>query len=84
MMKRLRFLISLHTRENDFQVAQGQSAVDSARKLGSDAEIVFATQSADAVMCVKGRDEQSIARPEFLPQDGTPREFYPVHRPPAL
>ena len=36
MMKKLRFLVSLHTRENDFQVAQGQSAEDTARKLGSD------------------------------------------------
>jgi len=46
MMKKLRFLVSLHTRENDFQVAQGQSATDSARKLGSDAEIVFAENDA--------------------------------------
>jgi ribose transport system substrate-binding protein len=46
MMKKLRFLVSLHTRENDFQVAQGHSAADSARKLGSDAEIVFAENDA--------------------------------------
>ncbi len=46
MMKKLRFLVSLHTRENDFQVAQGQSATDSARKLRSDAEIVFAENDA--------------------------------------
>jgi len=42
MMKKLRFLVSLHTRENDFQVAQAQSGEDTARKLGIDAEIVFA------------------------------------------
>jgi len=46
MMKKLRFLVSLHTRENDFQVAQGQSAKDAARKLGSEAEIVFADNDA--------------------------------------
>jgi len=42
MVKKLRFLVSLHTRENDFQLAQAQTAEDTARKLGSHAEIVFA------------------------------------------
>jgi ribose transport system substrate-binding protein len=42
----LRFLISLHNHENDFQVAQAQSATDTARKLGSDAEIVYADDDA--------------------------------------
>ena len=46
MMKKLRFLVSLHTRDNDFQAAQAQSAEDAARKLGSDAEIVFADNDA--------------------------------------
>ena len=46
MMKKLRFLVSLHTRENDFQVAQAQSAEDTARKLGMDAEIIFADDDA--------------------------------------
>ena len=46
MMKKLRFLVSLHTRENDFQMAQAQSAEDTARKLGIDAEIVFADDDA--------------------------------------
>ena len=36
MMKKLRFLVSRHNRENDFQVAQAQTAEDTARKLGSD------------------------------------------------
>ena len=45
-MKKLRFLISLHSRENDFQLAQAQSANDTARKLGSDAEIVYADDDA--------------------------------------
>jgi ribose transport system substrate-binding protein len=46
MMKKLRFLVSLHTRENDFQVAQAKSAEDTARKLGGDVEIVFADDDA--------------------------------------
>ena len=44
-MKKLRFLVSLHTRENDFQVAQGQSAEDAARKLRSAVEILFADKA---------------------------------------
>jgi len=46
MMKKLRFLVSLHTRDNDFQTAQAQSAKETARKLGSDAEIVYADNDA--------------------------------------
>jgi len=46
MTKKLRFLVSLHTRENDFQMAQAQSAEDTARKLGGEAEIVFANNDA--------------------------------------
>ena len=42
MTKKLRFLVSLHTRDNDFQVAQAQSAEHAARKLGVDAEIIYA------------------------------------------
>jgi ribose transport system substrate-binding protein len=46
MSKKLRFLVSLHTLDNDFQAAQAQSARDTARKLGSDAEIVVAENDA--------------------------------------
>ena len=45
-MKKLKFLISLHTRENDFQIAQAVAAEESARSLGIDAEIVFADNDA--------------------------------------
>ena len=45
-MKKLRFLVSLHTRENDFQVAQAKTAEETAHKLGSDVEIVFADNDA--------------------------------------
>jgi ABC-type sugar transport system substrate-binding protein len=45
-MKKLRFLVSLHSCENDFQVAQAQCAEETARKLGIDAEIIFAEDDA--------------------------------------
>ena len=68
MMKKLRFLVSLHTRDNDFQVAQGQSAEDAARKLGSDVEIVFAdndavNQSTQLLKAIQGRVE---SRPDAI------------------
>ena len=68
MMKKLRFLVSLHTRENDFQVAQGKSAEDTARKLGSDVEIVFAdndsvNQSTQLLKAIQGRVE---SRPDAI------------------
>src|SRR5579862_5121819 len=46
MTKKLRFLVSLHTRENNFQVVQAQTAESTAHKLGSDVEIVFADNDA--------------------------------------
>ena len=67
-MKKLRFLVSLHTRENDFQVAQGQSAEDAARKLRSDVEILFAdndsvNQSTQLLKAIQGRVE---SRPDAV------------------
>ena len=68
MTKKLRFLVSLHTRENDFQVAQAQSAEHAARKLGVDAEIVYAdndsvTQSTQLLQAIQSRIE---ARPDAI------------------
>jgi ribose transport system substrate-binding protein len=67
-MKKLRFLVSLHTRDNDFQVAQAQSAEDAARKLGSNVEIVFAdndavNQSTQLLRAIQSRDE---SRPDAI------------------
>jgi ABC-type sugar transport system substrate-binding protein len=67
-MKKLRFLVSLHTRENDFQVAQAQSAEDTARKLGSAVEIVFAendtvNQSTELLKAIQSRGE---SRPDAV------------------
>ena len=45
-MKKLRFLVSLHSRDNDFQVAQAQSAESMGRKLGIDVAVVYAENDA--------------------------------------
>ncbi|MGA8213322.1 MAG: sugar ABC transporter substrate-binding protein [Candidatus Sulfotelmatobacter sp.] len=68
MTKKLRFLVSLHTRENDFQVAQAQSAEDAARKLGSDLEIIYAGddavhQSTELLKAIQSRVE---TRPDAI------------------
>jgi len=45
-MKKMRFLVSLHSCANDFQTAQAQSAEDTARKLGADVQVIFADDDA--------------------------------------
>ncbi len=67
-MKKLRFMVSLHTLDNDFQVAQAESAKDTASTLVSDAEIVFAendtvNQSTQLLKAIQGRAE---SRPDAI------------------
>jgi len=67
-MKKLRFLVSLHSRDNDFQVAQAQSAEHTARKLEIDAEIVYAdgdavNQSTQLLKSIQSRVE---SRPDAI------------------
>lgn len=45
-MRKLKFLVSLHSNENDFQIAQAKTAEEAAHKLGIDAEIIFADNDA--------------------------------------
>jgi ribose transport system substrate-binding protein len=45
-MAKLRFLVSLMTNDNDYQIEQAHSAEDTARKLGVDAQILFAENDA--------------------------------------
>src|ERR1019366_7713043 len=68
MMKKLRFLVSLHTRENDFQLAQAQSAEDTARKLGSDVDIVFADNDAvnQSTQLLKAIQSRVESRPDAI------------------
>jgi ABC-type sugar transport system substrate-binding protein len=61
-MKKLRFLVSLHSCDNDFQVAQAQSAESSGRKLGIDVEVVYAdndavNQSTQLLKAIQGPKE---------------------------
>jgi ABC-type sugar transport system substrate-binding protein len=45
-MKKLRFLVSLTTKENDYQLEQAASAQEAARRLGVDLEILYADNDA--------------------------------------
>jgi ribose transport system substrate-binding protein len=67
-MKKLRFLVSLHACENDFQMAQAQSAKDTARKLGIDAEIIFADDDAvnQSTQLLRAIQSSGESRPDAI------------------
>jgi ribose transport system substrate-binding protein len=75
-MKKLRFLVSLTTDDNDYQIEQAQSAEQTARKLGVDLQIVYAdndainqsTQILKAVQAPEGLRPDAIV---FEPVGGT-------------
>ena len=61
-MKKLRFLVSLTTRENDYQVEQAAAAQEASRRLGVDLEILYAdndaiTQSTQILKAVQAAAE---------------------------
>ncbi|MGC2057201.1 MAG: substrate-binding domain-containing protein, partial [Candidatus Sulfotelmatobacter sp.] len=68
MVKKLRFLVSLHTRENDFQVAQAQTAEATAHKLASAVEILFADNDAvnQSTQLLKAIQNQVESRPDAI------------------
>ena len=76
-MKKLRFLVSLTTNDNDYQIEQAQSAEQMARKLGVEARIIYAdndaiTQSTQILKAIQSDDEAQ--RPNaivFEPVGGT-------------
>jgi len=76
-MKKLRFLVSLTTNDNDYQIEQAQSAEQMARKLGVEARIIYAdndaiTQSTQILKAIQSDDE--LQRPNaivFEPVGGT-------------
>lgn len=75
-MKKLKFLVSLHTRENDFQMAQATSAEEASRKLGVQAEIVFAENDAvnQSTQILQAIQTSADARPDAIvlePVSGT-------------
>lgn len=47
-MKKLRFLVSLITKDNDYQIEQATAATETARRLGHDVEIIFAANDSIA------------------------------------
>lgn len=75
-MKNLKLLVSLHTRDNDFQIAQAQSAEETACKLGIDAEITFADNDAvnQSTQILKAIQRSGGLRPDAIvlePVSGT-------------
>ncbi len=61
-MKKLRFLVSLTTNDNDYQIEQAKSAEQMARKLGMEIQIVYAdndaiTQSTQILKVVQADDK---------------------------
>jgi len=75
-MRKLRFLVSLTTNDNDYQIEQAQSAEQAASRLGVEAQIIYAdndaiTQSTQILKAIQAPVE---ARPDaivFEPVGGT-------------
>jgi len=75
-MKKLKFLVSLHTMDNDFQIAQASAAEKAAHKLGVDAEITFADNNAvdQSTRLLKAIQNRPEHRPDAIvmePVSGT-------------
>jgi ribose transport system substrate-binding protein len=75
-MKKLKLLVSLHTRDNDFQIAQAQSAEETGRKLGIDVETIFADNDAvhQSTQILKAIQASTDSRPDAVilePVSGT-------------
>ena len=76
MAKRLRFVVSLMTKNNDYQLEQAASAQEASHKLGVDVQIIYAdndpiTQSTQLLRVIQSAPE---ARPDgiiFEPAGGT-------------
>lgn len=75
-MKKLRILVSLTTNDNDYQIEQAQSAEQAAKKLGVDAQIIFADNDAinQSTQILKAIQSAPETRPDaivFEPVGGT-------------
>ncbi len=75
-MNKLRFLVSLTTNDNDYQIEQAQSAEQMARKLGVEIQIVYAdndaiTQSTQILKAVQADENQRPNAVIFEPVGGT-------------
>jgi ribose transport system substrate-binding protein len=75
-MKKLRFIVSLHTQDNDFQVAQAAAAKEAAQKFGIDAEVTYADNNAvdQSTQLLKAIQNRPELRPDGIvlePVSGT-------------
>jgi len=75
-MKKIRFLISLTTDDNDYQIEQAQSAEQAARNLGVEAQILYAnndaiTQSTQILKAVQAAENLRPDAIVFEPVGGT-------------
>jgi ribose transport system substrate-binding protein len=75
-MKKLKFLVSLHTKDNDFQIAQAAAAEEAAHKFGVEAEITFADNNAvdQSTQILKAIQSRPGSRPDAVvlePVSGT-------------
>lgn len=75
-MKKLRFLVSLTTNDNDYQIEQAQSAEAAARKLGVELQVIYAdndaiTQSTQLLKAIQAEEEHRPDAIIFEPVGGT-------------
>ena len=61
-MKKLKFLVSLTTNDNDYQIEQAAAAEEAARRLGVDVQIIYAendsiTQSQQILNVIQSRSD---------------------------
>ena len=75
-MKKLQFLVSLTTDDNDYQIEQAQSAEQAARKLGVQARMIYAdndaiTQSTQILKALQSAEDERPDAVIFEPVGGT-------------
>ena len=75
-MKKLKFLVSLTTNDNDYQIEQAVSAEEAARRLGVDIQIIYAendsiTQSQQILNVIQSRSDSHPDGIIFEPVGGT-------------
>ena len=75
-MKKLKFLVSLTTNDNDYQIEQAADAEAAARRLGIDVQIIYAdndsiTQSQQILNVIQSRSESMPDGIVFEPVGGT-------------
>lgn len=75
-MKKLRFLVSLTTNDNDYQIEQALSAEQMARRLGTEVQIVYAdndaiTQSTQILKAIQAVEDKRPDAVVFEPVGGT-------------